>query len=109
MAKTFVKIEPYTAVNTTFDRLLLMVSHNSYRKTMDIEIAPVHFTDFGYERVFDWQHDPLSAGVLAASLPMPRKNQKRIDAAQADLNGMADRIAALWNKRDFAGIKALFS
>ena len=110
MAHTFVKIENYEGgCGTNFTHLMLEAKQ-SYRKTLECDITPVEINDgFGYSQVFDFSDNPLTAGISIKCGDMPRKNQKRIDQAQADLNGMASMIAELWNKRDFDGIKALFS
>lgn len=109
MAHTFVKIENYKDGCSSFTHLMLEAKQ-SYRKTLDCDITPVEVDEtFGYSQVFDFSNNPLTAGISISCGAMPRKNQKRIDAAQADLNGMAPMIADLWNKRDFDGIKALFS
>ena len=106
--KKYITIENYQGcANTTFNHLELTASHNKYRKTMDVEICPVGYHNGIVSKVLDFQKNPLTSGILLARIPMPRKNQKRIDAAQADLNGMAQQIADLWDKRDFDGIKAL--
>lgn len=105
----FTPIEKYCNGSVEINNLLLKASHNKYRKTMDLEVSPVGVTECGYRRIYDFSQNPLTSGIILAQIPMPRKNQKRIDAAQADLNGMATKIADLWNKRDFDGIKALFS
>lgn len=108
MAHTFVKIENYQEEGSNFTHLMLE-ARQSYRKTLDCNITPVEVNSFGYSQVFDFSDNPLTAGLSINCGAMPRKNQKRIDAAQADLNGMGAMIADLWNKRDFDGIKALFS
>ena len=106
----YIAIENYSdGCTTTFNHLELNASHNKYRKTLDVCVYPVDCHNGMVSRVFDFSDNPLTAGLILARLPMPRKNQKRIDAAQADLNGMGDKIVDLWNKRDFDGIKALFS
>jgi hypothetical protein len=108
MAHTFVKIENYQDGCSNFTHLMLEAKQ-SYRKTLDCDITPVEVNQFGYSQTFDFSDNPLTAGISIKCSPMPRKNQKRIDQAQRDLNGMASIIADLWNKRDFDGIKALFS
>jgi hypothetical protein len=109
MAHTFVKIESYQEGCSNFTHLRLE-ANQSYRKQLECEIKPVKIEDgFGCSEVFGFSDNPLTAGISINCGAMPRKNQKRIDAAQADLNGMGDKIADLWNKRDLDGIKALFS
>ena len=109
MSKQFVKIENYQEGCSNFTHLLLE-ARQSYRKQLECEIKPVTIEDgFGYSEVFDFSDNPLTAGISISCGAMPRKNQKRIDQAQADLIGMGKQIADLWNKRDFDGIKALFS
>lgn len=109
MAHTFVKIENYQEGCSNFTHLLLEAKQ-SYRKTLDCDITPVEINDgFGYSQVYDFSDNPLTAGISINCGAMPRKNQKRIDAAQKDLDGMGVLIADLWNKREFDGIKALFS
>ena len=108
MAHTFVKIESYEKGSGNFTHLMLE-ARQSHRKTLECKITPVEINDFGFSCVFDFSDNPLTAGISINCGAMPRKNQKRIDAAQADLNGMGAMIADLWNKRDFDGIKALFS
>lgn len=109
MTHTFVKIESYQDGCTIFSHLLLK-ARQSYRKTLDCSITPVFVNDnFGYTEVYDFSNNPLTAGLTITCGAMPRKNQKRIDAAQEVLNGLAPTIAELWNKRDFDGIKSLFS
>lgn len=109
MAKRFVKIESYQEGCSNFTHLMLE-ARQSYRKMLECEIKPVEINDgYGYSEMFDFSDNPLTQGITIIACPMPRKNQKRINAAQADMNGMASTIADLWNKRDFDGIKALFS
>lgn len=110
MAK-YIAIDNYTdGCQVTFNNLELNVSHNKYRKTMDVCVYPVEVKNSGIvSRVFDFSQNPLTAGLVLARVPMPRKNQKRLDEAQQNLNGMASHIADLWNKREFDNIKALFS
>lgn len=109
MAKRFVKIENYQEGCSNFTHLMLEAKQ-SYRKTLDCEIRPVEINDgYGYTEMYDFSQNPLTQGITIVCQPMPRRNQKRIDAAQADMNGMAEKIADLWNKRDFDGIKALFT
>lgn len=103
------QIESYVEQGSTYDHLLLSVDHRKWQGGMVLHATPVHKTEYGYEEVYDWQKNPLTAGIDIAVVPMPRKNQKRIDAAFADLCGLAPQICTLWNKRDFDGIKALFS
>ena len=111
MAKHFVKIESYSdGCGKSFNNLMLEASHVKWKKQMQLSVTPVKMGDDGfYSQVIDFSDNPLTAGLVVASLPMPRKNQKRIDAAQADLNGMGEKIAQLWNERKFSDIKALFS
>lgn len=103
------KIEDYTEQGSNYDHLLLEVNHRKWQGGMVLSAVPVHKTEYGYQEVYDWQKNPLTSGIDIAVVPMPRKNQKRLDAAFADLCGMAPRICELWNERNFDGIKALFS
>ena len=103
------KIENYTEQGSTYDHLLLEVNHRKWQGGMVLSCIPVHKTDLGYQQVFDWQANPLTKGIDICVVPMPRKNQKRMDAAFADLCGLAPRICQLWNERKFDDIKALFS
>lgn len=103
------QIESYNEGSATYDHLLLGVNHRKWQGGMVLSATPVHKTEYGYEQVFDWQRNPLTAGIDIAVVPMPRKNQKRMDAAFQDLCGLAPRIVELWNSRDFEGIKSLFS
>lgn len=108
MEKLFA-INPYTELGTEFDHIMLEVDHDKRTKTMDLRCTPVRVTQFGYEQVFDFQNNPLTKGIIIREIPMPRKNQKKMDAAFNDLCGSASHIVDLWNKRDFDGIKGLFS
>ena len=108
MGKLF-KINDYTEQGTTYDHLLLEVNHRKWQGGMVFSFTPVHKTDCGYEQVYDYQRNPLTAGIDVLVAPMPRKNQKRLDAAFADLCGMGPHICELWNKRNFDEIKTLFS
>lgn len=103
------QIESYVEQGSTYDHLLLSVDHRKWQGGMVLSATPVHKTVCGYEQVYDWQKNPLTAGIDIAVVPMPRKNQKRMDAAFADLCGLAPQICTLWNERKFDDIKALFS
>lgn len=102
-------IESYEYQGSSYDHLLMEVNHRKWKGGMVIIVTPVHKNEFGYEQTYDWSQNPLTAGIDVAVLPMPRKNQKRMDAAFADVCGMASHICQLWNERNFDGIKALFS
>ena len=55
-------------------------------------------------------YNTLEDGMCAKErIPMTRFNAKQLQNIHADFVGMKDKIADLWNKRDFDGIKALFS
>jgi len=105
----FIKIQDYKEGISSFNALQVKASHNRYRKTMEIEVVPVELHDGIIGRLYDFSDNPLTAGIMLARIPMPRKNQKKIDAAQKDLDGMAEKIADLWNKRDFDSIRAMFA
>jgi hypothetical protein len=103
------EIQSYTEQGFDYDHLLLEVNHRKWQGGMVLSATPVKKTEFGYEQMFDWQSNPLTKGIDICVVPMPRKNQKRMDAAFADLCGLAPRICQLWNERNFDGIKELFS
>ena len=105
----FFPIESYNFQDVTYDHLMLEVTHRKWQGGMVLSATPVHVTQFGYEQVYDWSSNPLTKGIDICVVPMVRMNRKRMEAAFADLCGLASRITELWNNRDFDGIKALFS
>lgn len=105
----FIKINEYKEGTTNFNALRLEVTHYKSHKVMVSSITPVQIHDYGYSTVIDFSRNPLTAGLTLSRVPMPRKSQKRIDAAQAELNAHASQIAELWNNRDFETIKNLLS
>ena len=109
MTQRMYEIQSYIEQGQAYDHLLLEVNHRKWQGGMVLSATPVHKTEFGYEQVYDWSQDPLTAGITICVVPMPRKNQKRLDAAFNDLCGLAPRIVQLWNERNFDGIKELFS
>lgn len=108
MAKYYA-FESYKNGSTEFNSLRFEVAHRKWMGGMVLSVTPVHKDDLGYSQVIDFSKNPLTAGIDVAIVPMQRKSQKRIDAAMADLCGLAPVIVQKWNERDFDGIKALFS
>ena len=103
-----IEIKKYQEGISNFTHLVLEAKQ-SHRKNLVCSITPVEKTQFGLSYVFDFSDNPLTSGLNIAIAPMPRKNQKKIDAEQERMNNLAETIAYLWNERNFGAIKALFA
>ncbi len=107
--KNYVAIEPYqSGYDMTFTELEL---RTMYIKGLgvDIDVQPCTHNEWGGVECMMMCYNPIEDGMTIKRIPMARKNQKQLEAIHADLVGMKDKIADLWNKRDFDGIKALFA
>lgn len=107
--ESFVKIEPYqSGYDMTFTELHLTTSYWKGRG-VNIHVQPCHRTEEGDLQEMMMCFNTIEDGMNVTLIPMARKNQKQLENIHADFVGMKDKIADLWNKRDFDGIKALFS
>lgn len=105
----FFSIDNYEVNSTKFNYLMMDVTHTSRRGTKGILLrtTPVEVTDMGVNYLFDFSDNPLTSGMDLLFIPLARKNQKRMDAAFAELCEKAPAIVDLWNKRDFDAIKKI--
>ena len=108
MAKYYA-IESYKNGSTEFNSLRFEVAHRKWMGGMVLSVTPVHKDDLGYSQVIDFSKNPLTAGIDVAIVPMQRKSQKRIDAAMADLCGLAPVIVQKWNEREILTGLRLYS
>jgi len=107
--ESYVSIEPYESkFDMTFEKLELKTSYWKGHGIV-IHVQPVHFSEDGGKQYMMMCFDPVEDGLQVKCIPMARKNAKQIENVHKDLVGMGGIIADLWNKRDFEGIKALFS
>ena len=106
----FVAIEPYASdFDMTFTELHLTTSYWKGRG-VQLHVQPCHRNESGDLQEMMMCYNTLEDGMYAKErIPMTRFNAKQLQNIHADFVGMKDKIADLWNKRDFDGIKALFS
>ena len=105
---SYVAIEPYNHMGMTYNEVELSTS---YWKGYGIVLSvyPVQHSGWMISRTI-MGTSPAEEGLRKiACIPLARFNRKRLENAHADLVGMGQMIAQLWNKRDYDGIKALFS
>lgn len=106
--ESFVAIEPYASgYDMTFTELHLTTSYWKGRG-VNIHVQPCT-REKGNLQEMMMCFNTIEDGMNVKLIPMARKNQKQLENIHADVVGMGDKIADLWNKRDFDGIKALFS
>ncbi len=107
--ESFVAIEPYASgYDMTFTELHLTTSYYKGRGVY-IHVQPCHRSERGDLQEMMMCFNTIEDGMNITLFPMARKNQKQLEIIHANFVGMKDKIADLWNKRDFDGIKALFS
>lgn len=106
----YVAIEPYKSETGAmeFKELELRTIYIKGRG-IDLDIQPCAHNEWGGVQCMMMCFQTLEDGMTVKRMPMARKNAKQIENAHRDLVGMGNKIAELWNKRDFDGIKALFS
>ena len=106
----FVAIEPYASgFNMTFTELHLTTSYWKGRGVY-LHVQPCHRNEHGHLEEMMMCFDTLEDGMYAKErIPMARFNAKQLENIHKDFVGMGGMIAELRNKRDFDGIKALFS
>ena len=105
----FVAIKPYqSGYDMTFTELHLTTSYWKGRG-VQLHVQPCHRTERGDLQEMMMCFNTIEDGMNVKLIPMARKNQKQLENIHADVVGMGSKIADLWNKRDFDGIKALFN
>ena len=106
----FVAIQPYqSGYDMTFTELHLTTSYWKGRG-VQLHVQPCHRTERGDLQEMMMCFNVIEDGMYAKSgIPMARFNAKQLQNIHADFVGMKDKIAELWNKRDFEGIKNLFN
>ena len=106
--KSYVAIEPYdSSCECHFTELELRTMYWKGRGVA-INVQPVERTPFGVSCIM-MGVSAEEMGMIVKRIPMARFNAKQLENIHADLVGMKDKIAELWNKRDFEGIKNLFN
>lgn len=106
--KSYVSITPYQGdCDITFDELELRTMYLKGRG-VDIDVQPVHRDGWSVQCMIT-AFNTWEGSRTIKRIPMARKNAKQLQNIHADLVGMKDKIAELWNKRDFEGIKNLFN
>lgn len=105
----FVAIEPYASnFDMTFDELHLTTSYWKGRGVY-LHVQPCHRDNGNLEEMM-MCFNVLEDGMYAKEqIPMPRFNAKQLENIHKDFVGMGEKIAQLWNERNFDGIKELFS
>ena len=129
--ESYVAIEPYqSGFDMEFNKLELRTSYwKGYGAVINVQ--PVYIDEQGGKQCMMMCFNPIEDGMEVKRIPMARKNAKQLEAIynpkriraeslekniakqleniHKDLCGMGGMIADLWNKRDFEGIKGLFS
>jgi hypothetical protein len=106
----FVAIEPYqSGYDMTFTELHLTTSYWKGRG-VQLHVQPCHRTERGDLEEMMMCFNTLEDGMYAKErIPMSRFNAKQLENIHKDFVGMGEKIAKLWNERNFDGIKELFS
>ena len=107
---TFKAIEPYQLYEggNNFNEIELSTSYWKGHGIV-VSVYPIEHKGWMISRTI-MGTCPEEEGLRSvAVVRMARFNRKQLENVHADLVGMGDKIADLWNKRDFDGIKALFS
>lgn len=107
--ESYVAIEPYqSGFDMEFNKLELRTSYwKGYGAVINVQ--PVYIDEQGGKQCMEMCFNPIEDGMEVKRIPMARKNAKQLENIHKDLCGMGGMIADLWNKRDFEGIKGLFS
>ena len=106
----FVAIEPYASnYDMTFTELHLTTSYWK-GKGVQLHVQPCTHNKDGHLEEMMMCFNVMEDGMYAKErIPMARFNAKQLENIHKDFVGMGEKIAQLWNERNFDGIKDLFS